>query len=345
MKQFYRLIAPYFYGDNKSYARWGAVLLLLLTQVMTSFGYFFIQWNRRFYDALESRSYDLFIHEMFVFAGLAISFGIVSSLSRYYCQTYALRWRLWMTERALGHWLPLETRNQVEGSDQRIQEDLMRFTMIFEKFVLDFFNSIVLIIVFTPMLYAQTKNLYLFGYNLCWLLLLSAIIYTALGLLVASKIANPLIQSEYDNQKLEAEFRYNLVHARDGEKKSLGFFNNLLRPIANNYSAMYQRHKLFNMWQQVYNQLSFLVPFVLLGSNYFAGMMTLGMLMQAKSTFSRIRNSMAYLFDNYTQLTDIIAITKRLLEFYAVIEHKQPSSCANTLIFSATNLKKDLYAK
>ena len=75
MKQFYRLIAPYFYGDNKSYARWGAVLLLLLTQVMTSFGYFFIQWNRRFYDALESRSYDLFIHEMFVFAGLAISFG------------------------------------------------------------------------------------------------------------------------------------------------------------------------------------------------------------------------------------------------------------------------------
>lgn len=326
MKQFYKLLTPFFYGDDKVYARWGAVILLLLSQTMTAFGYFFIQWNRRFYDALENKNLELFFREALVFAGLSISFALLSSASRYYCQTYALRWRMWMTNRALTLWMPSKSRDTIEGSDQRIQEDLMRFTSIFEQFVLNLFNAVILILVFTPMLYTQTGDLYLKGYNLCWILFVAAVLYTVIGMCVAAKIANPLIKSEYNNQKLEADFRYNLVHVRDGAHKTIGFFGTLLAPIVANYSNMYQRHKYFNMWQHSYNQLSFLIPFMLLSSNYFAGLMTLGMLMQIKSTFSRIRNSMAYVFDNYTQLTDILAISRRLVEFYTVIEGAQKNT-------------------
>lgn len=317
MINFIKLLSPYFYGNQKRYARWAGVLLLLLSQVSTGFAYLFIEWNRRFYDALEAKNPELFIRESLVFAGLAISYVLVFSLNRYFCQQYALRWRIWMTKNALGFWLHDTKRGEIEGSDQRIQEDLMRFTTLFERFFLDSFNAVLLILLFIPLLFSQTAQLYINNFHLSWVLLFSVLIYTFVGMIVSARIANPLIQNEYDNQKLEADFRYNLVHVRDGAYKNISFFESMLSKLTTNYQTIYTRQKYFNLWQKGYDQFSFLIPFALLASNYFAGFMTLGMLMQIKSTFSRIRNSMAYLLDHYTEFTELLAISRRLVEFYA----------------------------
>jgi ABC-type long-subunit fatty acid transport system fused permease/ATPase subunit len=316
MKNLLSIVSPFFYGDDKKYARWGGVLLLIYSQITTAYGYFFIQWNRRFYDALEAKNGTLFFRESLVFAGLALTFVMVSSSSRYFGQQYALRWRVWMTKNALSFWLNSSSRSAVEGSEQRIQEDLMRFTTIFERFFLNSFNSLLLIIIFIPLLFSQTKGVQLGGFSLPWSLLLAVTFYTVTGIYVAAKIANPLIQIEYDNQKLEAELRYKLVHARDGADVKVGLFHSLLSQIIANYHSMYNRQKYFNLWQASYDQLSILIPFALLASNYFAGILSLGALFQVKSTFSRIRNSMAYLLDHYAELTEMLAISRRLVEFY-----------------------------
>jgi len=320
MRNFLNLITPFFYGDQKSYARWYGLYLLLLSQATTSFGYFFIQWNRRFYDALETKNSDRFFHEMLVFSYITIAFVLVSSLYRYSGQQYALRWRVWMTKSALRTWLKDVDRGRVEGADQRIQEDLMRFTTIFERFFLDCFNSVILIIVFIPMLFSLTHQHSLGGFNLAWVLTGAVIVYTVFGMLISAKIANPLIKVEYDNQKLEAQFRYNLVHVKDGADMPLSFFEGLLGSIVNNYHTNFTRQKYFNIWQKAYDQFSFIFPYALLASNYFSGALTLGMLMQIRSTFSRIRNSMAYLLDHYTEFTEMLAISKRLVEFYDIAE-------------------------
>lgn len=317
MRNFIKLITPYFYGTEKLYARWGALRLLVLSQFSTAYGYLFIQWNRRFYDALEAKNAMGFYRESAIFMALVLFYVLTFSLTRYYGQQYALRWRMWMTNSALRKWLPDPNRGKLEGSDQRIQEDLMRFTVIFERFFIDCVNALLLVILFTPLLFTETKGLYLFGFPLAWVLLFSSILYTLLGMLFSAKIANPLINLEYNNQKLEAEFRYNLVHVRDGQQQTHGFFSKILDGLTINYQKMYQRQKQFNLWQKTYDQVSFLLPFLLLGTNYFAGFLTFGAVMQVKSTFSRIRNSMAYLLDHYTELTEMLAISKRLVEFYA----------------------------
>lgn len=339
MRNFINLVLPFFYGSEKRYARWGLIGLLLLSCSSTIYGYWFIQWNRRFYDALELRDLHAFIYESWVFLGLAITYVLTFSLMRYFGQQYALRWRMWMTKGALSKWLSMTNRGELEGSDQRIQEDLQRFTTIVERFLLDCFNAILLIVLYTPLLFIQTSNLKLLNMPLAFVLLSVSIIYTAIGMAVSAKIANPLIQLEYDNQKLEAEFRYNLVHVRDGEQRSMGFFQNILSDILANYRSRNNKQKNFNLWHKSYDQFSFLLPFILLGSNYFAGLLTLGALMQVKSTFSRIRNSMAYLLDHYTELTDMLAIAKRLFEFYvaADIDLKQYTQ---TLIFGSTSITK-----
>lgn len=320
MKNFLRLVTPYFYSEQKSYARWGMALLVLLSQCGTGFAYLFIQWNRRFYDALELKSGQEFLYQSLIFALLAVTWVAITSACKYFSQQYAVKWRMWMTDRALNSWVHNEHRGNLEGSDQRIQEDLMRFTLLFERFFIDCFNAILLILLFIPLLFSITNKLYLGSLPLGWLLFVVVVVYTGLGMFISAKIANPLVQLEYDNQKLEAELRYNLVHVRDGATVQVNFFDSMLAGITGNYSLIYRRQFNFNIWQRAYDQFSFLIPFALLASNYFAGMLTLGMLMQIKSTFSRIRNSMAYLLDHYTELTEMAAISKRLVEFYDSVD-------------------------
>ena len=334
MKNFIRILTPFFYGSDRAYARWTGALLLLLSQLSTSFGYFYIQWNKNFYDALESRNTEQFFHELLVFTGLTLAFITVSSSMRFLSQQYALRWRIWMTKHALSFWLHSDTRGEIEGCDQRIQEDLMRFTTIFERFFIDCCNSVILILLFTPMMFAQTYHLRLSGFNLAWVLFIAVLIYTAVGMLISIKIAKPLVQYEYDNQKIEAEFRYNLVHVRDGAFKTTSFFDEILHRLTNNYNITYNRQKYFNFWQNGYNQFSFVLLFALLGSNYFAGFITFGAVMQIKSTFSRIRNAMAYLLDHYPELTELMAISRRLLEFYEAAILIKPNSLENSTILT-----------
>lgn len=334
IKTFLSLVTPFFYGNEKRYARRAGLVLLILSQASTTYGYFFIQWNRRFYDALEMKNADAFLQECIIFIILCVFYFLTYSLTRYWGQKYALRWRIWMTTSALTTWTVNPQRGSLEGSDQRIQEDLMRFATIFERLFLESFNALLLVLLFIPLLFIETKALSLFSLPLGLVLALTVVIYTLFGMTVSAKIANPLIDLEYNNQKLEAEFRYNLVHIRDGKEVPSTFFDALLINIRNNYHQIFNRQKYFNLWQKGYDQISFLLPFMLVGPFYFSGALTFGMIMQIKSTFSRVRNSMAYLLDHYTELTEMLAIAKRLVEFYnsAAIDLKEkPIKSSNIL--------------
>jgi ABC-type uncharacterized transport system fused permease/ATPase subunit len=327
MYNFWLLIKPFFLEDQKHYARYMGLFLILIYQSLVGFSFLFVQWNRRFYDALENKNMGDFLTEGYVFCGLALTFAIVRGLARYFSQQYALKWRIWMTNNALNIWLKDPTKFKTEGSDQRLQEDLMRFTTIVERYFLEGLNCIILILWFIPILFSLTSGLKLNGLDLSWAMLFSVILYTAVGMFIAIKIARPLIKIEYNNQKFEAELRYQLVHSRDGEDKTLEYFSSLLQPIISNYKKMYTKQKQFNIWQEAYNQFSFFIPFILLAPNYFAGLISFGQLMQIKSTFSRIRNAMAFIMDHYTEITELQAISKRLLEFYIHLDLIDNHNC------------------
>ncbi len=315
MKNIYYLAKPFFVGEDKKYARMIGLALVIISLLKVYLGYLFTQWNRRFYDAIESKNWEQFKIEMMLFCVLALVFVFVFSFSRYLCQRYALRWRFWMTNHALKDWLSKGDR-ELEGVDQRIQEDLMRFTDIFERICLEMVNNVVLIICFTPFLFQITNNISFLGINIPGILFYVVVVYTLTGFIVSKIIGNPLIQLEYDSQKYEAAFRYKLVHAKDGELCDKNSFQPLIKPIIKNHITLYKRQKTFNFWQRSYDQLSFLIPFLILSPSYFSSVISLGIMMQAKSFFSRIRNAMAYILDHYVECMELLAISKRLVEFY-----------------------------
>ncbi len=263
MRSFLLLVRPYFYSEHKLYSRWMGILLILLSSSIVGFSYFYAWWNKRFFDVLATRNIDIFFQECIIFFVVGIFWAFAYSSSLYYGQQYALKWRIWMTNRALNIWAHSSKRTTLEGADQRIQEDLMRFTIIVERFFLEGFNAILTIIIFTPILFKVTNNLVIGDVPVSVVLIASVTIYTVIGLYIGAKMTAPLIKLEYDNQKYEAAFRYNLVHAKDGEHVSSTAFLRLLSPIFRNYKAKYDKQRQFALWLKMYNQFSYLIPFII----------------------------------------------------------------------------------
>src|SRR5262249_61943376 len=63
------------------------------------------QWNNRFYNALQERNWDAFISELGFFCMLATIYIVLAVYQLYLNQWLQIRWRRWMTQHYLDHWL------------------------------------------------------------------------------------------------------------------------------------------------------------------------------------------------------------------------------------------------
>jgi len=58
-----------------------------------------------------------------------------------------------------------------------------------------------------------------------------------------------------------------------------------------------------------------MVPFLLLGSGLFIGLLTFGVMMQITDAFTRVNNTVSQFIQNWQVITEVRSITRRLGEF------------------------------
>jgi peptide/bleomycin uptake transporter len=58
-----------------------------------------------------------------------------------------------------------------------------------------------------------------------------------------------------------------------------------------------------------------IVPYLLMGPGLFTGAMTLGVLIQTSSAFREVQSSFSLFLQNWTRITELRSIYKRLMEF------------------------------
>ena len=75
----------------------------------------------------------------------------------------------------------------------------------------------------------------------------------------------------------------------------------------------------------MYNQSMIIVPYVLMGPGLFTGAMTLGILIQTSSAFREVQGSFSLFMQNWTRITELRSIFKRLNEFEQNIGFKTPN--------------------
>lgn len=307
-----------FFG-TKEWALWAWGGLFLLTSMIWGQVELTVklnEWYGEFYNILQkANDVDAFWASMQEFAYIAITLMAVAVAIYYFTQHYAFRWRQAITYYYLPHWE--QTKGNIEGASQRIQEDTYSFSRALESLGLGMFRAMLTLIAFIPILWELSskitiKWLSIYDGSLVWVALITSIG----GIFMSYFVGIKLPGIEYDNQKLEASYRKQLVYSEDDKSfADLPTLVELFTGLRKNYFRMFNHYSYFTLWSAMYSQVMIIVPYLLMGPSLFAGVVTLGAVTQTGNAFGKVNDSFSYLIDHWTEITKFISVIKRLNEF------------------------------
>jgi len=135
---------------------------------------------------------------------------------------------------------------------------------------------------------------------------------------------------EYNNQVVEAAFRKELVLAEEDKANhgSIPAIGELFTGIKFNYKRLFWNYGYFDLWSNLFNQVMVIIPFLIAGPALFSGIITLGVLIQIDNAFGKVQGSFALFMENWTTVTELRSIKKRLKEFEENLDRNQPQSAA-----------------
>lgn len=330
----WRLSIPYFRSDDRWPGRLllGAVLAIELSlvalQVVLNL------WYNRFYNTLQDRDWNAFVSAILFFCVLAAVYTVLAVYQLYLNQWLQIRWRRWMTQIYLRQWLDAANhyRMQLVGDaadnpDQRIADDLKMFVEYTLTIGTGLLSAIVSFCSFVVILWKLSGHapLHLFGgFEIPGYLVWAALLYAVIGTAVTHLIGWRLIPLNFQQQRYEADFRFNLVRSREnaeqiaalrGEAAERERHLDRFGPVISNWLAIMQRTKLLTFFTASYSQASVIFPYIVVSPAYFAGVMQLGGLMQTGSAFKSVQEALFYFITSYRTIAEWRAIIDRLNGF------------------------------
>jgi peptide/bleomycin uptake transporter len=276
-------------------------------------------WYGGFYDMLqkaEKHTVTEFWESLKTFAYIALPYVLLATITAYFTRLYSLRWRQAITFNYIPRWR--NVREEIEGASQRIQEDTYRFAKIVETLGLQVIRAIMTLVAFLPILWKLSAGVELeFAKNIPGSLVWVAIAVSIGGMAISWLVGIKLPGLEYNNQKVEAAFRKELVYGEDDKENysSLETLVELFVGIRFNYHRLFLHYGYFDVWLNLYDQFMVIVPYLVMGPSLFSGGITLGVLIQVSNAFEKVHGGFALFIQNWTTVTELRSIYRRLGEF------------------------------
>jgi vitamin B12/bleomycin/antimicrobial peptide transport system ATP-binding/permease protein len=328
----WRIAAPYFRSEDK-WAGCGLLASVIAIELaLVAIDVLLNQWSNRFYTGLQEKNWDVFVREIGIFCLLATFFIALAVYQLYLNQWLQIRWRRWLTKHYLGEWMhgANHYRMQLQGDaadnpDQRISDDVKLFVERTLDIGLNLLNSVVTLFSFVIILWglSAAAPLHLFGkeFDIPGYLVWGALIYAIFGTALTQWIGSPLVRLDFQQQRYEADFRFNLVRARENseqiallkgesaEREQLWHrFNN----VVENWYGIMSRTKRLTAFTASYSQAAVVFPYVLVAPAYFADKIQLGGLTQTASAFGSVQKALSVFVTIYRSLAEWRAIVARL---------------------------------
>jgi len=331
----WRLSIPYYRSDD----RWpGRILLASVIAIELSLVAIQVVLNQsynRFYNTLQNHDWDAFVSAILFFCVLAAVYTVLAVYQNYLNLWLQIRWRRWMTQSYLRQWLNSANhyRMQLLGDaadnpDQRIADDLQLFIQYTLSIGTGLLNSFVTLCSFVVILWTLSRQapLHLFGVDVSipGYLVWAALIYAVIGTTFTHLIGWRLIPLNFQQQRFEADFRFNLVRTRENSEQIAALHGEAAERerhlsrfslVVANWLAIMQRQKQLTFFTQSYSQASVIFPYIMVSPAYFAGAMQLGGLMQTASAFNSVQNALSYFVTAYQQIAQYRAVVARLTGF------------------------------
>jgi vitamin B12/bleomycin/antimicrobial peptide transport system ATP-binding/permease protein len=331
----WRLSIPYFRSEDRWPGRilLGAVIAIELSLVAIQV--ILNQWYNRFYNTLQDRDWNAFVSAVLFFCVLAAIYTVLAVYQLYLNQWLQIRWRRWMTQTYLSQWLDAANHyrmqllgDDADNPDQRIADDLRMFVEYALVIGLGLLNSIVTLCSFIVILWTLSAQapLHLFGsaFDIPGYLVWAALFYAAVGTVLTHLIGWRLIPLNFQQQRYEADFRFNLMRTREnaeqiaalgGEAAERERHLNRFGLVITNWLDIMRRTKQLTFFTASYSQASTIFPYVVVSPAYFAGAMQLGGLMQTASAFNSVQTALSFFITSYRSIAEWRAIINRLSGF------------------------------
>ncbi len=310
---------------NRQWMHWsvlGTVAILGATWYQVQLDVRINEWFGDFYDTLQvalsnpgSVTFEEFLGKCLEFAGIAATYIVVAVVLEFFTRHYVFRWRTAMNEYYMDHWRHVR---HIEGAAQRVQEDTMRLARILEGLGVAFLRSTMTLIAFLPLLWGLSKHV---G-ELPWIgeidhaLVYMAILSAAAGTVLLAVVGIKLPGLEFNNQKVEAAYRKELVLGEDEhERADPPTVEELFSNVRRNYFRLFKHYLYFDIAKWSYLQFTVIVPYIMLGPTIVAGAITLGVLTQILRAFDRVESSFQFFVHSWGTIVELISIYKRLNAF------------------------------
>ncbi len=360
LREGWALAKPYFSSEE----RWAAIGLLvsviLLNLLLTELNVEFTYWTRYIYNSLQNKDFSAFLKLIFLYERVpvfpyfiigyveyAAIFTVVAVYALYLNQMLQIKWRQWMTRDFIERWLADRAFYNIslakagtvgiDNPDQRISDDLSTFSTSTLALGLDLMSNLVTLVSFVTVLYFISGSLKLFGITIPGYMLWLAIIYSVAGTWVTHLIGKKLILLNFNQQKVEANFRYSLIRVREnteaialshGEGDELISLKERFSHVRDNWWAIMRRTKLLGFFTNTFNSVAGNFALIAAAPRFFAGAIQLGDLVQLTQVFSNVQAPLSWVVTSYTDLVNLRATVSRLHGFKEAVTAARAASLA-----------------
>ncbi|MBY0277670.1 ABC transporter ATP-binding protein/permease [Candidatus Binatia bacterium] len=320
----------------------GTLLLLgaIVLEIGGVYGNFLLSvGERRIMDALQAKDGLEFAGSLGFFAAVATGFVLVSAWRVYLRQLVEIRWResetaeylrLWMSDRAY-YQMHLH-RDELDNPDQRIAEDIRDFVASALGLSLSLLSALATLVWFGGLLWALSRD-WVFPLNghthVPGILLWVALAYAAVSTWLTHRVGRPLVGLNFDRLRYEADFRFALMRFRDnvetvtlsrGEQLERQGATERFRSVMSNWWELILAQRRLTLFTGIVGQANGIVPLLMAAPGFFAGLMTLGTVVQVRFAYGQVSGALIWFVNAYQEIARWRANVERLSSFEEVME-------------------------
>jgi putative ATP-binding cassette transporter len=261
-------------------------------------------WGRDFGNALQTYDkesfWDLLVGDFSNGVTPDAMFGSFCALATIYIATAVwtnylearldMNWRTWMTDELTNKWVNKDKKSyyrlqniyaRTENPDQRVSDDVGKFTSGFMGLTVGFGRNIANLISYSSILWGLSAAVpvALAGVTIPGFMMWAVIGYAAVGTLLTHKIGKPLVAIDYQRERKEADFRASLIRVKEnaesialsnGEAAERGVLKKKFTAVVENYWALIKRNKKLQWLTNYYEQAAAVFPYIVAAPSYFA---------------------------------------------------------------------------
>lgn len=312
-----QLSQPLWNGDRKVVAYLWTGAVILLSFGATSYALLLSTIQRFFWNCLGAKDASKFKTLLAIYTTAVIVGPIVLSLFSWVKARLSLMWRATLTNELLNRYfsslnyykLSLNS-SDIDNPDQRISDDITRFTSRAVRFITIFGVGFFDFIVFSIMLYRIYAPLF---YVL--------IAYALIGTFVIIYTGRNLLRLNRQQIAREADFRFGLVRVRE-TTESIAFYSgeqSEKNEILSRFNSVFRNNILLlglsrtvEFSSTAFRYFAQVVPLAIIAPKYFAGVIKLGVISQVFFSFNHVLSSLGLVIQEFSALSEFGAGVRRL---------------------------------